>query len=122
MPSSPAGSHPRPAPGSRPVDDLSDHLPALRTALLQQRRFRVEQLADLRAAAPADPVQAEVTEALRHGAAVALAGIRAALRRIDSGTYGRCVRCGAAIPVERLEILPAVDTCMSCRRVEDPAP
>lgn len=119
--SSSAGSHPRSAPGSDPVADLRDHLPALRMALLQQRRFRIEQLADLWAAAPADPVQAAVTETLRHGAAVALAGIRAALARIDRGTYGRCVRCDAAIPVERLEILPAVDTCMTCRRTEDPA-
>lgn len=38
---------------------------------------------------------------------------------MDRGTYGRCVRCGAAVAVERLEILPAVALCMTCQRAED---
>jgi RNA polymerase-binding transcription factor DksA len=83
--------------------------------LVQQRRFRIEQLADLRAASPDDPAQEEVVETLRRGARIALAGIEAALARIDRGTYGTCVRCAAPVPVERLEILPAVDLCMTCQ-------
>jgi RNA polymerase-binding transcription factor DksA len=109
--SSPAESAAQPGPGQ----DLNRHLPALRSALLQQRRFRIEQLADLRTAAPDDPAQGEVVETLRRGARVALGGIEAALARIDRGTYGTCVRCEAPIPVERLEILPAVELCMSCQ-------
>ena len=111
-PSFPAAS----AAGSEPAADLRDHLPALRTALLQQRRFRIEQLTALAAAAPADRAQEEVAETLRLGARVALAGIEAALGRMDVGTYGRCVRCATPIPVERLEILPAVALCMTCQR------
>ena len=84
--------------------------------MLQQRRFRIEQLADLRAASPDDPAQEEVVETLRRGARIALGGIEAALARIDRGAYGTCVLCGAPIPVERLEILPAVDLCMTCQR------
>jgi DnaK suppressor protein len=107
------------AAGPDPAAELSDHLPALRVALLQQRRFRAEQLADLRAAVPADPAQEEVVETLRRGAGIALAGIDAALDRMDRGRYGACVRCGTPIPLERLEILPAVALCMTCQHVED---
>ena len=102
-----------------PAAALGAHLPALRGALRQQRRFRTEQLADLRSAPPGDPAQQEVTETLRRGARVALAGIEAALTRIDAGTYGRCVDCGATIALERLEILPAVSQCTACQRAAD---
>ncbi|MGY1704839.1 TraR/DksA family transcriptional regulator [Geodermatophilus sp. SYSU D00697] len=39
-----------------------------------------------------------------------------ALRRIAAGTYGRCVRCGDAIPAERLEFRPFAATCVSCQQ------
>jgi DnaK suppressor protein len=107
----PAESAAQPGRGA----DLGQHLPALRTALLQQRRFRIEQLADLRAAAPGGRAQEEVVETLRHGARVALAGIEAALDRMDRGRYGACVECEAPIPLERLEILPAVARCTTCQ-------
>lgn len=29
-------------------------------------------------------------------------------------SFGRCAQCGARIPFERLEILPATRTCRSC--------
>jgi RNA polymerase-binding transcription factor DksA len=109
-----------------PTSDLRRHLPALRAALLQQRRFRIDQLAELGARVPADPTadpgQAEVAATLRRGARIALDGIEAALARMSSGRYGTCVECATPIPVERLEILPAVALCMTCQpRAEDPA-
>jgi DnaK suppressor protein len=110
--SSPAESAAQPGPDT----DLDQHLPALRAALLQQRRFRIEQLDDLRRSAPGDdPAKEEVAETLRRGARVALDGIEAALDRMRHGRYGSCVRCSAPIPVERLEILPAVALCMTCQ-------
>jgi RNA polymerase-binding transcription factor len=116
--SSPAESAAQPGPGQ----DLDRHLPALRSALLQQRRFRIAQLADLRKASQDDAArehddaaQEEVRATLRRGARIALAGIEAALARMDRGGYGACVECAAPIPVERLEILPAVDLCMTCQ-------
>ena len=36
--------------------------------------------------------------------------------RIESGTYGVCARCGAAIGSERLSVLPATDRCVDCAR------
>jgi RNA polymerase-binding transcription factor DksA len=40
--------------------------------------------------------------------------IRTALRRLDSGTYGTCARCGADIGATRLEALPTTDCCIAC--------
>ena len=39
-----------------------------------------------------------------------------ALRRIDTGTYGRCLLCGADISRERLEYQPDAVTCVPCMR------
>jgi RNA polymerase-binding transcription factor DksA len=49
-------------------------------------------------------------------ARVALEEIDAALARLDAGTYGRCVTCGADIPDERLDAMPATAHCVSCRQ------
>ncbi len=35
-----------------------------------------------------------------------LADVEEALRRLQDGTYGRCVTCGQQIPVRRLEAIP----------------
>mgnify|MGYP001088980676 CR=1 FL=1 len=42
--------------------------------------------------------------------------LRAALARIEDGTYGTCVRCGAVISAERLDVLPATPFCRHCAR------
>lgn len=34
--------------------------------------------------------------------------------RMESGTYGRCLACGKAIPDERLVARPTAVTCVSC--------
>jgi RNA polymerase-binding transcription factor DksA len=39
-----------------------------------------------------------------------------ALSRLADGTYGVCVRCAEAIPVERLELRPAGRFCVTCSR------
>lgn len=40
--------------------------------------------------------------------------IKAALQRIEDGTYGTCVRCGEEIPEKRLELLPHTPLCTGC--------
>lgn len=40
--------------------------------------------------------------------------IEAALHRIDAGEYGACVRCGAEIAPERLDVLPFTPLCRDC--------
>jgi RNA polymerase-binding transcription factor DksA len=40
--------------------------------------------------------------------------IRAALDRIEQGTYGRCANCGEPISEERLDVLPHAAVCRTC--------
>lgn len=40
--------------------------------------------------------------------------IDAALERLENGEFGYCIRCGAEIPVRRLEIDPAAAQCTGC--------
>ena len=49
----------------------------------------------------------------------ALGEVRAALARIDDGTYGTCERCGAEIPAERLEAVPTASLCITCKEAEE---
>lgn len=46
----------------------------------------------------------------------ALAEVDAALGRLADGTYGTCLGCDAAIPAERLEVMPAAAYCVSCQQ------
>ena len=43
-----------------------------------------------------------------------LAEVEAALRRIDEGTYGKCVNCGRPIPEKRLEAIPWAARDVKC--------
>lgn len=45
--------------------------------------------------------------------------IAAALRRIDSGEFGDCLRCGAMIPEGRLNVDPAATLCLKCATDEE---
>ncbi|MES2916950.1 MAG: TraR/DksA family transcriptional regulator [Pseudomonadota bacterium] len=56
----------------------------------------------------------EVLEATGNAGLVEIARIRAALRRIEDGSYGACVRCGEPIAEARLDALPWTPLCRSC--------
>jgi DnaK suppressor protein len=58
--------------------------------------------------------QQAMAQAVRHRREVERKRLRAALSRVDSGEYGYCTRCGAAIPVARLRLDPATPVCVSC--------
>ncbi|HVN83434.1 MAG TPA: TraR/DksA family transcriptional regulator [Candidatus Binatia bacterium] len=45
--------------------------------------------------------------------------IDAALRRIATGDYGRCVNCGESIPLSRLQAVPTADTCLPCAEARE---
>lgn len=44
-----------------------------------------------------------------------LNSVRAALGRMDRGTYGRCLSCGVAIPIERLRVQADAGLCHVCQ-------
>lgn len=47
---------------------------------------------------------------------VALKRVRSAMRRVDDGTYGKCINCGQMIDTDRLGIDPTADLCMDCAK------
>jgi RNA polymerase-binding transcription factor DksA len=62
--------------------------------------------ADLIAALDIAEVQRDVAE---------LRELAAARTRVEAGTYGVCVDCGADIPIGRLEAYPAAIRCTDCQ-------
>lgn len=52
-----------------------------------------------------------------------IVSVKRALARIEAGTYGKCVRCGAEIASERLEARPEAALCIECaQRVKAATP
>lgn len=92
-------------------------------ALGEQRRFRVDQLAQLAAeethGAHHPMGSLEVSAALQQAARHALTEIGRAQSRLQDGSYGTCVGCGRQIARERLEVLPAAALCMACQHRAD---
>ena len=58
----------------------------------------------------------EVLEGLDEAGRRELDAIRAALARMESGTYGTCLACGDPIAVERLRAVPTASRCVACAR------
>jgi len=61
----------------------------------------------------------ELLEGLDDEAATELRQVEHALARLDTGTYGRCERCGGAIQVARLDMVPFATRCMACARAAE---
>jgi DnaK suppressor protein len=53
-------------------------------------------------------------QGLLAGARDEIEALDRAAARLAAGTYGRCLRCGGAIAPERLDALPAAETCIAC--------
>jgi RNA polymerase-binding transcription factor DksA len=71
---------------------------------------------------PQDPADAgaNLSENERSEAVLAVArrqrsDVLDALHRIDLGTYGTCVDCGAIVPEGRLEAKPEAARCVACQ-------
>ncbi len=92
-----------------------------RLAELDRRLHRIE--AELDQPAEKDWEEAaveheddEVLESMGTQGLQEIEKIRAALARIEDGSYGWCVRCGNAISEERLDAVPATPFCRDCAR------
>jgi len=66
-----------------------------------------------------ETVEREIGNTLEEHDERLLVAIDAALQRIEDGTYGKCVNCGAPIPEERLEAMPWATLCIDCKRKEE---
>jgi RNA polymerase-binding protein DksA len=133
------------APVSAVATDASGGFPAktldkLRRLLEEERETYLRQARDLAAEAealaserePGDTqfdeesgegdtlnVERERDLALSASATQAVEEIDRALRRMDTGSYGICERCGRKITVARLEALPFAALCIECKSREE---
>ena len=48
-----------------------------------------------------------------------LSKIDAALQKIDSGEYGKCMNCGEDIGIARLRARPVAELCIECKAEEE---
>jgi DnaK suppressor protein len=78
----------------------------------------VHEVGDFKDAAAEESI-ASIDNAQAAHAAVELAQVQAALRRIADGTYGECIDCGDPIDLRRLEALPATPYCAPCQSVHE---
>ena len=56
------------------------------------------------------------SEMLSEETADSLKRVRQAMKRVDDGTYGKCVGCGEMINTDRLGIDPTADLCVECAK------
>lgn len=75
---------------------------------------------------PQDPVDAGTNLAESDRAEAMLSAARArrvlvadAFRRLEDGTYGRCLDCGNEVPAGRLEAKPEAARCLACQSKQD---
>lgn len=95
-----------------------------RTELRKRLGLELEELAHVKhSSASGDAADAafdasgeEISSTLAELEAKELAQIERALRRLKSGTYGKCEVCSIKIPVARLNALPFSTMCVKCQR------
>jgi len=96
---------------------------ARRTLESERERIRVELSEEVehprvahgaQTAAASEVSESQRGQQLREREQQHLVQIEAALRRIDSGAFGRCETCGKPIAPERLEALPWAQDCIDC--------
>jgi DnaK suppressor protein len=111
-----------------------DEQPDARAMLLAERQAAIDRLSALdrdfagiveatgsaNADDEHDPEGATIAFERQHVAALIdqtrdqLSELDGALRRLDEGSYGRCVQCGRPIGTARLAARPVAQTCISC--------
>ncbi len=78
------------------------------TALDQARIGRLSRMDALQSQAMAQGANRRLAEDIT--------AIRAALERIERGTYGICAGCDREIDLMRLEVYPATERCLPCAK------
>lgn len=118
-------------PSPSELEALAARLHRHRAELASQLRLRLGPL-PLTAQLLDGAVSLDDPAAIRHLAGsdlMRLAEDLATLRSLDSacarladGSYGRCQRCGAAIPHERLRVQPTAHMCLPCQQAHERRP
>jgi len=101
--------------------EIRGRLEAHRFALLARYRAELERADEQTQTLAAEPVEsateqwdARVLSVMSEMDARALESVIAAIRRIDTGSYGTCAACGEQIDAKRLDALPEAPACRAC--------
>jgi DnaK suppressor protein len=104
-------------PDNRPIAThlSTEQVEHIRRRLAEEYAERQARAAELRGPVDLEPDLADVLLARCYEA---MDEINAALARIGDGSYGICTNCGAPIPLERLDVVPAAASCVACQANE----
>ena len=94
----------------------TEQVERLRRLLVDEYAERQARATELQEAVDLEP---DLVDVLLARGYEAMDEINAALARIGDGSYGTCTNCGAPIPFERLEMVPAADRCVTCQADRD---
>ena len=68
-----------------------------------------------------DSTFGELNSQLAEASSRELQAIEFALKRMQSGEYGKCEACSSDIPVARLQVVPYATFCIGCKRLAEKA-
>ncbi len=89
------------------IADLGDTEEILKPVELDQSRFgRISRMGEMQ--------EHEMAMAVHRREQAELKRIEKALERLEADEFGECVSCGEEITPGRLEVDPAVSTCIDC--------
>lgn len=100
---------------SREVEDLRQETIAFTADIADEDRSYGNHMAD----DATNTFEQERRGAEQRNLETVLQQVEDALRRMDEGTYGRCIDCGREIPIERLEARPYAVRCIEDQARED---
>ena len=63
--------------------------------------------------------EAQRNQGVADNAQILLRQVRAAMARLEDGTYGICANCGKEINPKRLERLPYATLCIDCQSAQE---
>ncbi|MEP3246342.1 MAG: TraR/DksA family transcriptional regulator [Sneathiella sp.] len=93
----------------RRLSSLADRVSHMENSLRQEHSANFSEQA-------AEREDEEVIERLEKEALDEIQAIEAALKRIETQTYGICTQCGDDIDEKRLTILPYASRCIQCAK------
>jgi DnaK suppressor protein len=93
---------------------LEENLAALQLRMQSIRKELTREYSDDSAEQAQERENDEVIDEIGNETATSYKLIRAALDRMEVGTYGQCESCSEDIGIERLQVVPEASRCVNC--------
>lgn len=103
----------------RYTDRLKDMRSSLHATIEQSVSAKIEDLRTPEVHESQLANEAIVESSLERTETALLRDVEAALDRLELGTFGRCLNCGASIAKERLDAIPYTAYCFECERRQE---